>query len=174
MAKKNLVGIAKSGTATAKKPAARKTAAKKTARKPAAKKPAPEPVLSAEELRDKKAKETVNELLQDVDLSLEKKDDLLELDETPEAGDVQSVDWLQEQVGLQAQTIEGLRKELADAKVANPAPATSDTDKKVVELFNELQENYGRLGPNFEVRFPAFLNRMIKFFPFLAEHKRYK
>lgn len=172
MAKKNLVGIAKSGTATAKKPVA-----KKTARKPAAKKPAPkpvEPVLSAEELRDKKAKETVTELLQDVDLSLEKKDELLELDETPEAGDVQSVDWLQEQVGLQAQTIEGLRKELADAKVANPAPATSDTDKSVVELFNELQENHNRMGPNFRVFFPAFLNRMIKFFPFLAEHKRYK
>ena len=166
--KKNLAGIAKkSGTAVAKKPAARKPAAKK----PVVKK---EPVLSPEEIRDQKAKARVDELLQGVDLSLEKKDELLELDETPEAGDSQSVEWLQEQVGLQAQQIETLRRELGEARVNNPAPVDDGTKATVLTLFNELQENYQRMGPNFRVYFPAFLNRMVKFFPFLAQHKKYQ
>lgn len=173
--KKNLAGIAKkSGTATKRKPAAKKPAAKKpvTRKKPVAKK---EPELSPEEIRDQKAKAKVDELLQDVDLTLEKKDDLLELDETPEAGDIQSVEWLQEQVTLQAQQIEGLRGELAQARVENPVAAVSGAEKEaVLTLFNELQENYTRMGANFQVRFPAFLNRMIMFFPFLAEHKKYQ
>jgi hypothetical protein len=166
--KKNLAGIAKkSGTAVANKLVARKPAPKK----PVAKK---EPVLSPEEIRDQKAKARVDELLQGVDLSLEKKDELLELDETPEAGDSQSVEWLQEQVGLQAQQIETLRRELGEARVNNPAPVDDGTKATVLTLFNELQENYQRMGPNFRVFFPAFLNRMVKFFPFLAQHKKYQ
>lgn len=173
--KKNLAGIAKkSGTATKRKPAARKPAAKKpaTRKKPVAKK---EPELTPEEIRDQRAKAKVDELLQDVDLTL-KKDELLELDETPEAGDSQSVEWLQEQVTLQAQQIEGLRSELAEARVENPPVAgVAGAEKEaVLTLFNELQENYTRMGVNFQVRFPAFLNRMIMFFPFLADHKKYQ
>ena len=167
MAKKNVIGLAKSGTATAKKPAARKPAARK--RKPVVKEP------TAEEIRDKKAIETVNKLLEDSPIvTLDKKEeDLLILDETPE--EPKGVEWLEEQVTLQAQQIEGLRGELAEARLENPpAVTTSKVDGKVIELFNELQENYGRMGPNFEVRFPAFLNRMIMFFPFLAQHKKYK
>ena len=173
MAKKDdLIGLAKSGTATSKKPAAKKPAAR---RKPAAKKPVvkKEPELTPDEVRNQKAKEKVTELLQDVDLTLEKKDELLELDETPEAGDANSVEWLQEQVTLLTQANEQLKSDLEAAQIGAPASGGDDVSKNVVLLFNELQENYGRMGGNFRVYFPAFLNRMIRFFPFLVAHKKF-
>jgi len=173
--KKNLAGIAKKKPA-AKKPAAKKPAARKTASKTTAKRKAPvkkvEPELTPEQLRDQKAKETIEQLLEDSPITtLEKKDELLELDETPEAGDTQSVEWLQEQVGLQATQIETLKRELAEARAGNPAPTENED---VLTLFNELQENYVKMGGNFRVYFPAFLNRMIMFFPYLAKHKKYQ
>jgi len=175
MAKKNddVIGLAKSGTATSKKPAARKPAAKKptTRRKPTPKK---EPELTPEQIRNQKAKERVTNLLQGVDLTLEKKEELLELDETPVAGDSENVEWLQEQITLLTQINEQLKSDLEAAKLGSPTAAVAGgSDEKVLTLFNELQENYLRMRGNFEVRFPAFLNRMIMFFPFLAQHKKY-
>jgi len=175
--KKSLVGLAKSGTATAKKPVARKPAAKKpAARKPAAKK---EPVLTPEQIRNQKAKARVDELLEGVDLSLEKKDELLELDETPEAGDSNNVEWLQDQLMLLSQANDQLKSDLEAARIGGPAPNDA-VKQSVIGLFNELQENHLKLGTNpqtglgnFRIYCPGFLNRLIKFFPFLAEHKRY-
>jgi len=178
MAKNDLIGLAKSGTATTKKPAAKKPAAKK----PVVKKP------TAEELRDLKAKETVEKLLEDSPINtLEKKEDLLELDETP-VEEPKGVEWLEEQVTLLTQKSEALAAELNVVQIENQQ-LRSGTDvsgsndgevrKVVVQLFNELQENYIKMGidnqgiGNFRIYTPGFLNRMIKFFPFLDEVKRY-
>jgi phenylalanyl-tRNA synthetase alpha subunit len=190
MAEKNLASIAKkSGTSkkasTARKPAARKTTARKTTQEPAEKK------LTAAQERDLKAKQKVEELLKDTELTA-KKEDLLELDETPV--DNKSTEWLQEQVGKQADLIEQLRNELATAKgdykklheqydtVKKGKGVVDDSDvkKNVIRVFNELQENYIKMGvspsgrPNFQIVPVAFMNRLIMFFPFLKEHKRYK
>lgn len=177
----NVVGLAKS---TTKKPAARKTAAKKTTRKPVAKKPEPTP----QEIRDKKAKETVSKLLEDSPITtLEKKDELLELDETPTPEEPKGVEWLEEQVTLLGQKNQYLTAELDVLKIENQqlkaggsiSKNDGDVKKVVVDLFNELQENYISMGVdnrgvgNFRIYTPGFLNRMIKFFPFLNEHKRY-
>lgn len=167
---KNLAGIAKkSGTTTPKKTAARKPAA----RKPAAKKPV-EKKLSAVEERDLKAKARVEELLQDsLVTTLKNKDELLELDETSPVVEEQGIEWLQEQVGLQATLIETLRRELAEAKSNVPAGSDDGTKKALITLFNELQENHKKAGNNFIIYPVAFMNRMTKFFPFLVKEKRY-
>jgi len=186
----NVVGLAKS---TTKKPAARKTAAKKTTRKTAAKKTTRKPVAkkpepTPQEIRDKKAKETVSKLLEDSPITtLEKKDELLELDETPTPEEPKGVEWLEEQVTLLGQKNQDLTAELDVLKIENQqlkaggsiSKNDGDVKKVVVDLFNELQENYIRMGVdnrgvgNFRIYTPGFLNRMIKFFPFLNEHKRY-
>ena len=54
-----------------------------------------------------------------------------------------------------------------------------DVKRVVIELFNELQDNHIKLGVdangvgNFRIYTPGFLNRLIMFFPFLNDVKRY-
>ena len=182
----NVVGLAKK--TPAKKTAAKKPAAKKPAtRKPAAKKPAAKKQPTAKELRDQKAKETVEKLLVDSPIvTLDKKDDLLELDETPTPEEPKGVEWLEEQVGLLNQKNEALTAELKLVKIENQtlraggSSNDGEVQKVVIQLFNELQENYIKMGinnrgeGNFYIRTPGFLNRLIKFFPFLEQHKRYQ
>ena len=179
MAKKNdVVGLAK----TTKKPAARKPAAKK----PAAKKPVAKPEPTKEELRDQKAKETVSKLLEDSPIvALEKKEDeLLELEEVKE--EPKGVEWLEEQVTLLGQKNKDLTAELEVVKIENDqlraGGGSNDGElaKGILQLFNEIQENHIKLGVdnrgigNFRIYCPGFLNRLIKFFPFLEQHKRYQ
>lgn len=59
--------------------------------------------------------------------------------------------------------------------VLNDNPNGSDTalKAKVVQLFNEIQANHLSLGRNFIIVPQAFLNRLIVFFPFLEEQKRF-
>ena len=165
---------------------AKKTAAKKPAakRKPAAKKPAPKKP-TAKEVRDQKAKETVKELLEDSPIVTlnPKEDELLVLDEPTQ--EPKGVEWLEEQVGLLTQKNEALSAELETAKIRNqellntPAGSDAQLKKVVIQLFNELQENYIKMGidnrgmGNFRIYTPGFLNRLVKFFPFLEEVKRY-
>lgn len=180
MAKKNdVVGLAK----TTKKPAARIPAA----RKPAAKKPVAKPEPTKEEIRDQKAKETVSKLLEDSPITkLKKEDELLELEEVKE--EPKGVEWLEEQVTLLGQKNQDLSAELDVLKIENEqfraggAVTSNDGEvsKAVIQLFNEIQENHIKLGidnrgiGNFRIYCPGFLNRLIKFFPFLEEHKRYQ
>lgn len=177
-AKKNVVNLAKS---TPKKSAGSKSTAKKTtAAKPAANKPEP----TKEELRDQKAKETVSKLLEDSPLTtLDKKEELLELDETPD--EPKGVEWLEEQITLLSEKNKALAAELEVVKIENQQLRTTgnsgdgNVKNVVIQLFNELQENYIKMGVNhegignFRIYTPGFLNRMIKFFPFLEEVKRY-
>jgi len=193
MAKKDVIGLAKSGTATAKKPA-RKPAMKKpaTRRKPVAKKPVvKEP--TPEEIRDKKAKETVEKLLEDSPIvTLEKpEEDLLVLDEEPIPEEPKGVEWLEEQVILLGEKNKALSAELEVVKIENdqlrggfvapPQPTGDDGAVKavVIQLFDELQSQLISRGmnettgqPNFEIRPVGFINRLVSLFPFLEPMKR--
>jgi len=177
---KNLMNLAKGGKKT--------SPAKKVVEKKVEK-----PITPAEE-RDIKAKARVEELLEGVQLTPEKKEDLLELEpaETPKEG----AEWLEEQVTLLTEQNELLRSELSLAKqdyerilienqhiktgVFGVSPSDGAVKAKVIELFEEIQNNHISLGVdpitnigNFRIYCPGFLNRLITFFPFLAERKRY-
>jgi hypothetical protein len=148
--------------------------------------------LSPEEERDLKAKQTVNELLQDVKLTPSKKDD--DFFEMVDESNNKGSEWLSEQVTILTKENEILRQKIEISKEdykrifaesqeikTNLGIVDDNVVKaKVIELFNELQNNYISMGinvmgvENFRVRFPAFLERMIMFFPFLKEKKKYK
>lgn len=180
MAKSSLVKLATGGKKT--------TPVKKEEKKVVEKK------LTPDEERDLKAKERVKELLQGVDLSLEKKneDELLEMDEPQTM--VEGKDWLQEQVSLLASENELLKIDLANAKEGyakmfeelqkvkanGGAQGDSELMKGILTIFHELQSNYVKNPgnrqdgiPNFVIVPPAFLNRLIMFFPFLQQEKRF-
>jgi hypothetical protein len=166
----NLVKLAKGSS---KKPA------------PVAKKPVVKEVekpKTPEEERDLKAKQKVEELLQDVDLSLKKEDELLEIEEPKADGSIQ---WLEEQVSSLSAENELLRNELAAArgdlnKVMSGNVHDDGTRDKVRQLFHELQSAHLSMGfnpatnaPNLIIAPIAFMNRLILFFPFLEKEKRY-
>jgi len=181
MAKSNLIKLAK-GTTKKAEPA--KKAEKKEVEKP----------LTPAEERDLKAKAKVEELLQDVSLVPQSKEEdkgdetLIELDE------VKGTDWLTEQVTALNAENDLLKADLAIAKedyrrifeenqrIKSGAGISDDGEikTKVVELFNELQNNYISMGvnqmtgaPNFIIRPVGFMNRMIVFFPFLQKIKKF-
>jgi hypothetical protein len=153
----------------------------------------PEKVLTPEEERDLKTKAKVDELLDGVKLTLEpevKKDDLLEVVEDED--EPKGVEWLEEQMSRLTEENEKLKAEANLAKedysklfiafqqqkngvVLNDNPNASDTllKTKVVQLFNEIQANHLSLGHNFIIVPVAFLNRLILFFPFLEDQKRF-
>jgi hypothetical protein len=148
-------------------------------------------LLTPEEERDLKAKETVNKLLSGADLTppKEKKDELLEVE--PE---VKGNEWLQEQVSLLSSENVVLRNDLDVAKdsyarifaenqrIKTGAGIADEgvLKSQVIKLFHELQSNYINMGkdqytgdPNFRIIPGAFLNRLIQFFPFLQQEKRF-
>lgn len=139
-----------------------------------------------EEERDFKAKKTIAELLDGVKLTtLDKSDDVIELDANFEDNKIsnesnRNIEWLEEQVTLLTEVNDSLRNQLAFVK--NDSINTNDNNvtAKVIELFEELQSNHIKLGTdsnsgigNFRIYCPGFLNRMILFFPFLEDIKRY-
>jgi hypothetical protein len=170
---KNVIGIAKGTSGTRKKISTRKPVARKTTRKPATKK------LTPEQERDLKAKQKVEELLKDAELTPKKENDLLELDEDEKIDEPKGVEWLEEQV----QTLIDENKALKAENQALMEDGNVGSDKMleaVVTLFDEIQNNHIKLGTdpktglgNFRIYCPGFLNRMIKFFPFLNDYKKY-
>jgi hypothetical protein len=153
--------------------------------------------LTPEEERDLKAKETVKELLSDVDLSITtkpKEDDLLEVDDTaPNPPNGNNV-WLQEQVAALTSENELLKGELAVAKgdyqrifnenmrikAGEGLQNVDELKRGVLTVFHEIQSQYMKNPgftpygtPNFVIVPAAFLNRLIVFFPFLAKEKRF-
>ena len=162
----------------------------KTPKKPAEKKVKETP-LTPEQERDLKAKQKVEELLQDVPLiSNPKKDDeLLELADSETA---KNIEWFEEQLKALSSENSILKTELEVAKkdytklftefqkikqgkdVALETPNVDTALKaQIVKLFNEIQANHLALGKNFIIVPVAFLNRLIMFFPFLQDEKRY-
>jgi hypothetical protein len=151
--------------------------------------------LTEDEKRDLKAKETVSNLLSDVKLTPQGDDELLEMDNGEGLRVDKTTEWLSEQMTLLNKENEKLRQESEVAKSdygkifaelqhlkSNLGVVDEGAVKsKVIELFEELQDNYIKMGinpatrrPNFEIIFPAFLERMVMFFPFLANRKKYR
>jgi len=179
MAKKNnLVALAKG---TGRKPAA-------AAKKPTVK--VVEKPKTVEEERDQKAKAKVEELLGGVNLTPQK-DDLLEFDDdTPKEGQ----EWLEEQVGALSEANELMKGELDIAK-ADYRRIFDENQKlksgvgiqddgvlktNVTKLFIELQDAYVAMGKNPNTGVPnliiypiAFLNKLMVFFPFLEQYKKF-
>ena len=173
MAKKNLVGIAKNRKP--RKPTIKETEQPKV-------KVEEKKELSPEEERNLKAKAKVEELLHDspiVNLDKKKEEKIEEPEEVIEAQEPKGVEWLEEQVQILSEQNEALVAELEMAKINGGGDSTEVT-RAVIALFDELQQNHIKLGVNpqtgvgnFRIYCPGFLNRMIKFFPFLEEYKRY-
>jgi hypothetical protein len=148
-----------------------------------------EKVLTPEEERDLKAKARVDELLEGVDLTIKKDDDLLEVESETEVAP-KGTEWLEEQIQRLAEENEKLKTEAEIAKgdyakifqafqelkngVTLSRPDTGvEIKTKVIQVFNELQSNQLALGDNFIIYPVAFMNRLVMFFPFLEEHKRF-
>lgn len=169
--KKNLASLSKGTKSTTKKTSTRGRKTTTTTKK-----------QEESNNRDLKAKETVNKLLDEVPL-INKKEENENVDNKEIK---KGTDWLEEQLQTLVDKNENLEKEVITAK-ENYKKIFDDYQKlkkeknnqvspektKVLQLFNELQDNYGKLGQNFKVYFPAFLNRMVMFFPFLSNHKKY-
>lgn len=168
--KKNLTSLAKGNKGKA---VAKTTVVKKA-----------EEIKKTTDDRDLKVKQKVEELLQDIKLTKEEKVEVKESSEMK-----RGADWLIEQIDVLTERNAVLEKEAEEARENykkiyetmqnKPQPTNSNTDAKVLELFDELQTNYVKMGigpggrPNFVVNFPAFLNRMIMFFPFLENYKKF-
>ena len=185
MAKGNLMNLAKKGNEKKSDPKAKKNEEKKETKQVA--------VLSPEEERNLKAKEKVNELLKDVDLTLDKdkSEELIEV--VDEIDEPVGVEWLEEQLSLLTEQNSALKVELELAKadyakifadfqrIKNGGVINDDNTKEtVVNLFNEIQAHYFQSGfhpttgaPNLILYPVAFMNRMIMFFPFLGQYKKF-
>lgn len=173
---KNLLKLAKGSGKKA--PAAKKTVAKKE-------------TLTPEEERDLKAKAKVKELLEGASLAPKKEEEeLLEISREEQQGS----DWLQEQVAALSSENQLLKADLATAKddylkifaenqrLKEGVGVQDESAMKtaVTTVFHEIQSNYlknpgnTQYGtPNFVIVPPAFLNRMIMYFPFLQQEKRF-
>jgi hypothetical protein len=161
---------------------------------PVKKEVVPEKVLTPAEERDIKAKEVVKELLSDSDVDLtltpKPKEDLLEVEEEPTGSDI----WLQEQVAALTSENQLLKGELEvmkvdfqkmlneNQRVKSGAGVQNDGELKngILTIFHEIQSNYMKNPgltpygtPNFVIVPPAFLNRLIVYFPFLQKEKRF-
>lgn len=141
--------------------------------------------LSPEEERDIKAKEKVSQLLEGVDLSIKKSEEIgLSTTSSEKRNDLE---WLEEQVSRLTEENDKLKSEaqfakedyqkiflaFQELKSGGVVKNEGDVKVKVVELFNELQDNYMSLRENFYIHPPSFIERMIKFFPFLQNVKKY-
>lgn len=186
MTKKDVIQLAKTNkTTTNKKTTPKKSSANK---KPTTKKNIvsnkKKSILTPEEERNLKAKAKVKELLEDSSIiNLTKKDNITEVNESKNKP--KGVDWLEEQLTLLVKENQELKNDFEKILKENQKLKTNsvgndgEIKKAVISLFNELQENHIKLGVdnngigNFRIYCPGFLNRMIKFFPFLNEIKRY-
>lgn len=173
MAKKNLAKIAKSG----KTETTKTTEEIKKEEKP----------ITPEIEREIKAKETVEKLLEGVDLIPKKEGDTIEIEATNKEGK----EWLEEQVGLLSEQVEQLRTELAQSKEdytkiyqelqknkSNPNNLLNETiHQNILILFNELQANL--IGKNPEktphdiVNIEYLLKQMLQLFPFTEQYRKF-
>lgn len=150
-----------------------------------AKIPAEVKQLTPAEERDVKAKQKVEELLSDVNLTPKKDDDVLEFDDSKP----QDVEWLSEQVTALTSENELLRSEVEVAK--NDYRKIFDENQKlranvniphvsndgVLTLFNELQGNYLKYPQQTRNSTTVFvrymLDRMLDLFPETKKIRRF-
>ena len=185
--KNNLISLAKGSGAKKTTPTPTKKpvvkAAPKVVEKPKTK----------DEERDEKAKETVEKLLQDVELTPLKKDEVVEPEDEVVVVRGDDVEWLEEQTATLAEQCELLKAELIEAKdnyarlfqqmqnggIGNAEVSLSDETYKqnILFMFNELQANY--LGNNPErnrytiVNIDYMLKQFMTLFPFTEQYRRF-
>lgn len=186
---KNLARLAKKGKAEAPQ--------KPTIAKPANKvaEEVKEPVV---EIKVPSTDETVMSILDDITkLTGSSKTEVIEavenIEELPTTMEKEATGWLQEQVELLTAENEQLRADIAqlnDYYNSNPNESQNgsfelrgvhnETNAGVINLFNEIQTNLMAMGineqtgkPNLFIAPINFLNRMVAFFPFLENEKRF-
>lgn len=113
--------------------------------------------------------------------------------EAPTTMEKEATRWLQEQVELLTAENEQLRADLEQLNdyynpnpngpqndLYKPTSTHNDSNVGVINLFNEIQTNLISMGINQQTGMPNliiapinFLNRMIAFFPFLENEKRF-
>lgn len=156
---KDVVGIAKG---TPKKGRTRKPPATAKKRTPTTKK-------KVDKSASEKAKETVTELLSDVNLTPNAEKESFELiEETPEK--VKSTEWLAEQVEKLTKENGELKQQLGNAK-------NSSVEANVIGLFNEFQGEYLKHSPqtmaHTQIYLTALMGKMLVAFPFLQPYKKF-
>lgn len=181
MAKKNLATIAKKGSSRKSNTTNKTTTKNKVEKKVEVKASTPE------EERDLKAKQTVEKLLENVELVPKKEGDTVKIEATKEGKE-----WLEEQVGLLSDQVEKLRGELAVAKEdygklyeeMQKRKGSSDNMLKdtmienIISMFNELQANL--MGRNPErtphdiVKIEYLLKQMLQLFPFTEQFRKFQ
>lgn len=176
MAKNSLISLAKGRSST-------KVTAEKN-------KPVDVKNKTPEEIRDIKAKQKVEELLSDVNMSY-----TTSVETPPNVIRVkEGIEWFEQELEMLTKENEKLKQETFEAKTEYEKIFTAyqhlkgggghvdeeDIKNSIVRLFSEIQENYITMGidpvkrvPNLVLPPVAFMNRMIMFFPFLERHKKF-
>lgn len=148
--------------------------------------------ITPEEERNIKARETVEKLLQDIPLNPNQKanDELIEIDGEEKQTNPVGSEWLEEQIALLQTENETLKRDYSkifaeNKRLRDGVGISSDSNQDeikatVIKLFNELQSNYISMGmnqitgaPNFIINPVGFMNRLIMFFPFLANERKF-
>jgi len=140
------------------------------------------------DVRKEMAKAKVDELLQDIDVDVKIKKDVLGID-LPTKDEISNNDvtWLQEQLSilvekyetvsndysLLREEYEKMQNEFNELKKLPQNDEVKDVVNNVIAVFNELQTNHMKYGHNFIIYPIAFMNRLIIFFPFLSKYKKY-
>jgi len=177
---------------------AKKNSAKKTTKGVVKEKKITEKVVEEKKdeiLNEKESeiKNKVNKLIEHVDLlknnigtgksnTDENLDESKKNDESPELKKDKTIIWYEEQLNDMYAKYELLQKENEVLKIQQGNGNTSldsesTNDKKVREtvlvLFEEIQTGYMNLGRNFIIYPKGFLERLIMFFPFLSNYRKF-
>ncbi|MFW5847329.1 MAG: hypothetical protein ACOCVF_00220 [bacterium] len=109
-------------------------------------------------------------------LSMESTSDAVKVTDKKDA----AIIWYEEQLNEMYAKYDQLKKEkdkIAEEATIGFSGANSSEDKKIKEgilvLFNELQGHYMKLGENLIIHPKQFIERLIKFFPFLEQHRKF-
>jgi len=176
MAKKNLASLTKGGETTTKRKRGRppKKKTTETTKKTTTQTKKEEPLSF-----DERVKEKVDGLVADFDLipkdlrSKKEENEQTSEEKAVTTEEKKSMEWLSGELEkLVGENMELKKKIEQYEKQPNKASGnTGEVERKVIELFGELQLNHKRWGKNFIIDPPSFIQRMTKFFPFL-EHYR--
>jgi predicted nucleic acid-binding Zn-ribbon protein len=168
---------------TAKKNFSALAKGKPTNQKPTVNKPKVEVIKKEEKVIDTEnptdvTKNMVNEILKNVTHEIEKPEYVEEY--IPNTNDLNSLEWLQEQVDLLTQENKSLNDELSEVYglVNNGNNGETDTQiiNEIISLFMELQNNLTGNNPQGQkwtmASIPHLLLNLTTRFPFLDKYKR--
>jgi len=135
---------------------------------------------------EKKAQEKVDEVLREIDSITEKKTESYvnnsnKISENKiSENKIDGIEWLQEQIELLSNENEQLKNQIDILINKQNLPLLNNSiddssllKENIIKLFNELQSHHLRLGENFIIYPIGFMKRLIKFFPFLEEYRKF-